>query len=320
MHIKLLIDEIVRQTTILIAQLSTAAGVRAPLSHLADQVFLELARELESQGVRRKVVADMFGLALRSYQLKFQRLSDGPAMETSLWEAIHGHLARGARTRGELQQLLRTAEPQNVASVLNDLVGSGLAYVSGRGASAVYGLTSESDRERVSRDEEHQAVVHLVWQLVATGRVRSREELLRQLGVPQESLELALSELLSDGRVLERGTELAATNFDIPVGAEVGWEAAVSDHFRAMVTAIAAKLRLGRAAAGERVGGETLSFLVYPGHPSEQAVYGLLKQTRAQLDALWSTVVEHNRQHPPPEDASRVTFYFGQSVQDGAEA
>lgn len=47
---KLLIDAIVRQTTVLIAQLSTAAGIRAPLAHVADQVFVELSRELEAQG------------------------------------------------------------------------------------------------------------------------------------------------------------------------------------------------------------------------------------------------------------------------------
>ena len=63
-----LIEGIVQQTTVLIAQISTAAGLRAPLARVADQVFLELAREIEAQGVGRKVVADMFGLALRTYQ------------------------------------------------------------------------------------------------------------------------------------------------------------------------------------------------------------------------------------------------------------
>ena len=60
-----LIDAIVQQTTLLIAQLATSAGIRAPLAHIADQVFLDLANEIEQQGVSRKVVADMFGLALR---------------------------------------------------------------------------------------------------------------------------------------------------------------------------------------------------------------------------------------------------------------
>ncbi len=50
----------------LIAQLSTSAGIRAPLSRLADQVFLDLAAEIEARGATRKVAVDMFGLTLRS--------------------------------------------------------------------------------------------------------------------------------------------------------------------------------------------------------------------------------------------------------------
>ena len=39
MNVNLLIDALVRQTTVLIAQLATIAGIRAPLAHVADQVF-----------------------------------------------------------------------------------------------------------------------------------------------------------------------------------------------------------------------------------------------------------------------------------------
>ena len=41
---QVLIDNVVRQTTILIAQLATSGGVRSPLARIADQVFLDLAR------------------------------------------------------------------------------------------------------------------------------------------------------------------------------------------------------------------------------------------------------------------------------------
>ena len=67
MNAQILIDSIVRQVTVLIAQLATSGGIRAPLSHVANQVFVDLARELEEQGVSRKVSADMFGMALRAY-------------------------------------------------------------------------------------------------------------------------------------------------------------------------------------------------------------------------------------------------------------
>lgn len=314
MHVKLLIDDIVRQTTVLIAQLSTAAGIRAPLSHLADQVFLELAKELEAQGVKRKVVADMFGLALRSYQLKFQRLSEGGTQETSLWEDIHALLAKGTHTRVELGERLKTADPNDIIGVLNDLVGSGLAYVSGRGLTAVYGLTSQTDRERLTKVEEKEALGHLVWQLVATGRAQTFDTLCRQLSVREGAITEAIQGLLSDGRLLEQDEKLVAPSFDIPVGAEFGWEAAISDHFRAMVTAIATKLGQGRSGTGDRNGGETLGFLVHEGHPMREDVYALLQSTRDRVDAIWTKVVEYNKQHPPPDQAERVTFYFGQSV------
>ena len=51
MNAQVLIDAIVRQTMVLIAQLSTADGVRSPLSHVADEAFMGLVRELESQGL-----------------------------------------------------------------------------------------------------------------------------------------------------------------------------------------------------------------------------------------------------------------------------
>jgi hypothetical protein len=43
MRTYLLIDAIVRQTTLLIVQLATAGGFRTTLAHIADQVFRDLA-------------------------------------------------------------------------------------------------------------------------------------------------------------------------------------------------------------------------------------------------------------------------------------
>ena len=67
MNVNLLIDALVRQTTVLIAQLATAAGARAQLAHTANQVFMDLVRELKEQGLGNKVIADMFGLSPVSY-------------------------------------------------------------------------------------------------------------------------------------------------------------------------------------------------------------------------------------------------------------
>ena len=93
MTVEFLIHAIVHQTTILIAQLATLGGARAPLAQVANQVFLDLVRELERQGVSRKVSADMFGLGLRTYRRKIQRMSESSTERgRSLWVPVAIHV------------------------------------------------------------------------------------------------------------------------------------------------------------------------------------------------------------------------------------
>src|ERR1051325_1799401 len=94
MNVRLLIDAIVRQTTVLIAQLATSGGLRAPLAHVAGQVFADLSAELEREGVPKKVSADMFGLALRTYQRRTQRVHQSQTDRgRSLWQAVLDYIA-----------------------------------------------------------------------------------------------------------------------------------------------------------------------------------------------------------------------------------
>jgi hypothetical protein len=320
MLVQLLIDDIVRQTTLLIAQVSTAAGLRAPLSRVADQVFLELARELEAQGVGQKVAADMFGLALRSYQLKVKRLSESSdGAPISLWQDMHARLSQSSATRHELERAFATSDPKDVAAVLHDMVKSGVAYSSGRGAESLFGLTSAADRERLSESARQRVLGEMAWYLVARGVAATRAELARELRATSTDLEAALAALIADGNVRADGERLSAQRFEVGVGAEQGWETAVCDHFRSVATAIAAKVSRPFSAPGDRVGGGTLSFMVHDAHPHAAEVYRLLESTRERAGELWRRVAAHNQAHPPPEAGARVTFYFGQMVVEGSE-
>jgi hypothetical protein len=101
-NVPVLIDAIVRQVTVLLAQLATAGGVRAPLAHIANQVFVELANELAAQGVSRKVGADMFGMALRAYVRKVRRLNESSTEHgVTLWKAVLEYLGETPRSRDE---------------------------------------------------------------------------------------------------------------------------------------------------------------------------------------------------------------------------
>jgi hypothetical protein len=89
-----------------------------------------------------------------------------------------------------------------------------------------------------------------------------------------------------------------------------------------MVVAICAKLQAGktRALPKDQVGGSTYEYLVWSGHPHEDAVLGLLKDARARASALRAAVTTYNDEHGRPEDATRVIFYMGQATNYTDEA
>jgi hypothetical protein len=329
MNAKLLIDAIVRQTTVLIAQLSTAAGIRAPLAHIADQVFLELSREIEAQGVSRKVAADMFGLAIRTYQKKVQRITESVSVrDRTLWQAAIEYLDSVESTsRREILAHFERDDPIVVGSVLNDLVSSGLVYRTGSGDSAIFGITRERDLARSLREQRREALPPLVWLLVYRSGGASRATLREQIQVEDDALDEALALLEKQGQIQasrdidgdgddERVT-YRAQDFLVPVGAEHGWEAAVFDHFQTMARAIARKVQSGeaRSAHDNVTGGATLTFDVHAEHPHLQEVLGLLKELRAIVNELWTRVEAYNAANPIP-DAQKieVSFYCGQCV------
>jgi hypothetical protein len=288
MDTRVLIDAIVKQTTVLIASLSTAAGIRAPLAHVADRVFLDLAREIEAQGVRRKVAADMFGLALRTYQRKVQRLNESVSERNrSLWEAVFQFVVENEQvSRQQVEERFQQDPPDDVAAVLNDLVRNGLIFAAGHGKNAMYSPVSAQDEpaEPDSRDRESEpdsgdadSLANLVWASVYRRHANTPEELARALGVPRERVERAVSRLIEDGRVKKdgngagNGSLLTAASLVVPVGARQGWEAAVFDHYSTVAAAIAAKVNRGPGSQSDDVVGvATLCFEVHADHPCKK--------------------------------------------------
>ncbi len=320
MDSRLLIDAIVQQTTVLIAQLSTAMGIRAPLSHVADQVFLDLAREIEAQGVSRKVVADMFGMALRAYQKKVQRLTAATSeSHRTLWQAIYDYVGTAEQlTRDQVDARFKHDPAEHVAAVLNDLVQSGLVFASGRGSSSVY---RQVPMETRSVPHAREALEDLLCLTIYRRRGATLAELREEFPADVAELEDATRRLVADQRVSSEldadGQERFRTErYVIAVGQRRGWEAAVFDHFSTVAAALAHKLRLRPGAqTADRVGGATLSFDIYPGHPNEQEVYGLLRTVRAQLNEVWNRVSTWNQAHAVTDDQKiKVSFYFGQNV------
>jgi len=324
MTIDSLIHAIVRQTTILIAQLATSRGLRAPLAQIADQVFLDLVRELERQRVSRKVSADMFGLGLRTYRRKIQRLSESATERgRSLWEVVLEYLrSRSTATRAEVLRRFSGDDETQVKAVLHDLCESQLVVVSGTGAGATYRAAGGEELLALQQGRGTEGLAELVQSLIFREPPLTVEEIAGKASLDAAALGPILEQLEREGR-LER-TERAGvplyqvTRLLVPLGATAGWEAAVFDHFRAMVTTVMCRLREESSAPGlaDRVGGSTFTVTVWPGHPLAEEVYATLGRLRAELGSLRARVAEVNRGCEVPESHTRVVMYLGQCLID----
>ncbi len=321
MNVNLLIDAITRQTMVLVAQLATMHGARAQLASVANLVFLDLVGELKNQGLGRKVIADMFGMSLRTYHDKVQRLSESATDRgRSLWEAVLGYLEEHevASRADVLQRFCRDDEPTE-RGVLRDLVETGLVFQTGRGDATGYRIASAEELGALGRKPDPEAETAFLWVQVHHHAPISRPALREIVRIDGDLFDKGIDRLVAEGRVKEEEGLLRVENCVIPLGAPSGWEAAVFDHYQAVVTLIANKLqrRERRALPGDAVGGSTFRYDIWHGHPLEEEVIGFLQRVREEGTKLRERVAEAGRQ----ETASnyQVVFYVGQTVREDGD-
>lgn len=319
MNAQVLIDSVVRQVTVLVAQLATTGGIRAPLAHVANQVFLDLTRELEEQGVSRKVSADMFGMALRAYIRKVRRLSEAQSEQgRTLWQALLDFVrAQGLVTRERVLQRFAADGELQVTAMLRDLTDSGLFFCSGSGQSAVYRAASDEELDRLVQLSDESGIDELAWVLVYREGPFDVERLRELLKRPSGATDEVVERLVASGRI-QRTPQglLSARDFVVPLGEVNGWEAAVFDHVQAVVQTICQRLSPNAGEGGQPppVGGSTYSFDVWQGHPLESQVKAQLAELRDKLGQLRLEVDAHNRAQGLPPVYEQVVTYVGQCV------
>lgn len=317
--INLLIDAIVQQTVVLIAQIATAGGRRAPLARVANQVFLGLVEELQVQGVTQTVSADMFGLALRTYQRKRRRLGESATEQgRSLWSAVLGFVeSEGIVPRAAILEKFVRDDEEMVRGVLSDLVDTGLVYRTGRGHATTFRIAEAMEIAQESAVSSADLASNLLWVAIYRDGPLPLDELAaRNPSVSREALTRLIEALVADGRVAVNETGgYYCTQYVIPMGDEAGWAASVFDHYQAAVGTITNKLRGGGpAAARDTIGGSTFAFDVWEGHPFRSEVLGLLAELRPRAQALRARVDTYNETTTPPAESDRVVFYMGQNV------
>jgi hypothetical protein len=321
MTVRTLIDAIVRETVVLIAQLATSGGLRAPLAHVAEQVFLELAQELERQGVTRGVSADMFGMALRTYQRRTQRVAHSRTERgRSLWEAVFDFIRQGGVvTREEVFRRFRRDDETSLRAVLRDLTESGIVFSSGSGRHSAYRVATEEEIGKLRQSDDRASLDALVWSVVFRDGPLTLDRLCDVCRMSAPELEPLLASLVASGRVeqVQTGGRTEYRSRELVLGFEnpAGWEAAVLDHYSALVRTITRKLAVDqKASLGDEVGGSTYHFVVWRGHPMEDEVLGELRRFRERQSALRDRVDRYNEDNGLPRERFQVTAYFGQTV------
>lgn len=322
MSVKILIDSVVRQTTVLIAQLATAGGVRAPLAHIANQVFLELSRELEGQGISRKVSADMFGMALRTYLRRVQWLNEsGTDRGRTLWEAVLDYLSQGeVRSRAAVLQRFGHDDGALVRGVLHDLTENGLVFCSGSGDVQAYRATTKAEQLQMQLPEGGGGLEELLWAYIYREGPVDEQGLAEFAASNPAQLEPALQRLRDSKRIEVEGQGESrrhrATTLEVLLGSAVGWEAAVFDHYQALVKTICQRLSPAskQDVADGRVGGSTFTLDVWPGHPLAEEANGCLARFREAHTKLYERIERHNAEHGVPEQHDQVIVYGGQCV------
>ncbi|HEX2733048.1 MAG TPA: hypothetical protein VHM70_15670 [Polyangiaceae bacterium] len=321
MNVTSLIDAMVRQTSVLLAQLATSGGGRAQLANTANQVFLDLVGSLREQGLGSRVIADMFGLALRTYQERVRKLSESRTIRgKSLWEAVRDHIElQGPILRADVLQRFRYDDVESVRGVLRDLTHAGLVYRTGRGDAVTYRALEREQLTKLAAQSE-ESLLNVVHIAVQQRGPLSRAELCATTALAEDALGHALDALLERELIRREGTgsdeRFSSDGCALPYNDPKGWEAAVFDHYQALVGALCAKLELGTRGAdlADVIGGSTFGFEVWPGHPNYDEVRGLLKSFRTTCGDLRARVADHNRSCVAPVERERVITYFGQNV------
>lgn len=264
----------------------------------------------------------MFGVSLRTFHNRVSRISESRTERGhSLWEALHTYIERqGPVTRADVLRRFSADDETVVRGVLRELVDSGLVFRSGTGDSTFFRTARPDEYPRPQADENVERLASMLWVAVKRFGPVTRAALAEIVPARERDIEEGLARLLADGRI-ERTNEpeptYAAEEFVIPVGHSVGWEAAVFDHYQALVTTITTKLRLSgrRSAPDDWVGGSTYSIELSREHPLFDEVVGFLSSARERAVSLRRRVEELKRDKPQlADDTLNVIIYVGQTI------
>jgi len=121
-------------------------------------------------------------------------------------------------------------------------------FASGVGDGAVYRMATSEDLSHVRASEPGEAAPALGamrWAVIYREGPLGRDQLGWRMPVPEATLDASLDRLTQTGRIeRDRRGAFRCHEMDVPYGSSTGWEAAVFDHFQAVVKTVCCKLRI----------------------------------------------------------------------------
>jgi hypothetical protein len=238
-----------------------------------------------------------------------------------LWQTLLDFIAgQKLVPRERILNRFKNEDSGQLASVLHDLLQSGLVFTTGAGEQAVYRAATTDELGSLAHLETNHGLEEFICVLVYREGPLTEDELATKLSTTTDSVRASLEPLISQGRI-QRGPDrsLSARHFLMPLGQTVGWEAAVFDHFQAVVQAISQRLQQLSASPDvtstsyER-GGSTYTFDLWPGHPMQGEVERQLGDLRNLLGALRERVHRYNDTAGEQASYQEVVLYVGQCV------
>jgi hypothetical protein len=227
---------------------------------------------------------------------------------------------QGITSRAELLREFGAEDDVLLRGVLYDLCDRRLVFQAGQGAQAVYRAVSDEELGAVGALRSGDGLEELVWAIVYRQGPLNRDQLLQRSHVDGSELDPILERLLTSGRIERSGEDsnlmYSAKCLYVPLGSPRGWEAAIFDHYQAMVQTILCRLREDRTTpdVADQVGGSTYTLDVWPGHPLEQRACDALSRLRTALVELREQVEAFNAEHERPDKYTQVVLYVGQCL------
>ncbi|MEZ4267485.1 MAG: hypothetical protein R3F39_13990 [Myxococcota bacterium] len=328
MNFSNLVERMVPLVAELFATLKVTDPLRMDFAGIAEKTVHDLVGVLRQEGLTNEEIAAALDLSIAGFYRKVKDLREtySPGEGTrrpTLWEHVYDFVLEQSGGSGDRPVTYTAIEarfpqltPERLGAMLRYLVRFGRLSMTGHGASRRYRIV---EREQPTGATYHDAVVTLYRDGPLT-----RVELAQRLETDEDACDAWLARLRDAGRLEEttvgrQKTRYRATGYHIEPDEPAGYEAALWDHFQAVVRAICMKVRLGATQASMRdlIGGTTFSFDLPVDDPLYAEISGFLAETRQRMEA-W--LVRHGEMEPRPGARSvRVTIYTGQMVEETDE-